>query len=61
MAPRLDHLFLIFPPIDGRYFLQNRTEQWMTLDEVRRYPRSQDIIHLSLRHAELDPRISKEA
>ena len=61
MAPRPDHLFFIFPPIDGRYFLQNRTEQWMTLDEVRRYPRAQDIIHLTLRHAELDPRIIKEA
>lgn len=56
----LDRLCYIFPPIDGRYFLWNRTEQWMSIDDIRRYNRSQDIIHISLRDAENDPRISKE-
>ena len=55
-----DRLCFIFPPIEGRYFIWNRTSQWMTLDEIRDYSRAQDIIHLNLRDAMRDPRISKE-
>ena len=58
--PAFDRLFYIFPPIAGQYFLWNRTAQWMTIDELREYPRGEDIIHARLVDAKRDPRIIKE-
>lgn len=56
---RLDLLVLVFPPLNGKYYIWNYTEQFMSMDEIREYERDDDIIHATLHKAKLDPRIEK--